>query len=252
MLHAVQAHFVPALRAAFPPATAVGAGPSPAPVPGDSFPRVVVTATRLAPVFAAGDDPQDSRSTAHHAAIVRWSGNGSARDFTVPDSVTADITDLECPPGRPLRVGDDYSVDGRTVRLMRPPPAGQHNVLVRLRGGPARGFLDRRPCLVTLAVDVWANGPVQLGTTAARALAAVLAASVDLPHLEAAPHDDLGVRVRLLRPTAAWISTTRSETAGLLRDTLEFQLRGELEQLVIVGPPEPAGVIAKIKYNDPA
>ena len=95
-----------------------------------------------------------------------------------------------------------------------------------------------------------ANNPAQLASTSARVHAALLAAAVDIPHLEATPHDDLGVRVRLLRPVASWISTTRDDVAGLLRDSLEFQLRGELEQHVVIGQPEPAGIIEKIVYRD--
>lgn len=249
MLQAVQAHFLPALRAAHPQATSVAAGPAPEPVPGDSFPRVVLTATRLALTFKPDDDPLDSRSSAHFAATHQWSGDGTTRDFTLPANIPGEIAELECPPGRALRSGDDYSVDGRTVRLMVAPRTGQQNLQARLRGGPARGFLDKRPCVVTLVADVWANGPAQLATTAARALAALLAASVDLPHLEATPHADLGVRVRLLRPTASWTATTRSEQRGLLRDTIELQLRGELEQLVAVDTPDPVGTIKSIVYR---
>lgn len=250
MLHAVQAHFLPLLKSALPPVASVSAGPAVDPVPGDSFPRVVITASRLALLFNQDDDdPLASRTTAHFAAVQRWSGDGTARDFTVPDDIKGDITELECPPGRPLRVGDDYAVDGRTVRLMRPPPPGQHNLQARLRGGPARGYLDRRPCVVTVEVHVWTNGPAQLASTSARVLAALLAAAVDVPHLEATPHDDLGVRVRLLRPVASWLSTNRDDVAGLLRDSFEFQLRGELEQHVVVGQPEPAGIIENIVYR---
>lgn len=249
MLHAVQAHFLPALRAALPQSTAVATGPAPEPVPGDSFPRVVLTATRLALIFKPGDDPQDTRGTAHFTAVHLWSGDGTTRDFTVPQNIPGEIAELECPPGRPLRAGDDYGVDGRTVRLMTAPPIGQHNLQARLRGGPARGYVDKRPCIVTLVADVWASGPVQLGTAAARTLAALLAAAADLPHLEAAPHDDLGVRVRLLRPLASWIATTRDEQGGLLHDAIELHLHGELEQLVTVAVPDPAGIIEKIVYR---
>jgi len=253
MLHAVQAHLLPFLRAALPQATAVTAGPAVDPVPGDSFPRVVLTASRLALIFKQDDDdPLASRTTAHFGAVQRWSGDGTARDFTVPDDIKGDITDLECPPGRPLRVGDDYAVDGRTVRLMRAAPIGQDNLVVRLRGGPARGYLDKRACIITLQIQVWSTAINKLDALSSRVHAALLAAAADLPHLEATAHDDLGVRVRLLRPHAAWISTTRDivdAQPALLRDTLEFQLRGELEQRITLGQPEPAGIIEKIVYT---
>jgi hypothetical protein len=41
---------------------------------------------------------------------------------------------------------------------MRAAPPGQDNLVVRLRGGPARGYLDKRPCVVTLLVHVWSTG----------------------------------------------------------------------------------------------
>lgn len=253
MLHAVQAHFLPALQAAVTPASAVQPGPVATPVPSDSLPRVVVTATRLALVFEQGDDdPLASRGTAHFGGVHRWSGDGVARDFQVPDNQVGDIAELECPPGRPLRIGDDYAVDGRTVRLMRAAPPGQDNLVVRLRGGPARGYLDKRACIITLQIQIWSTALNKLDALSSRVHAALLAAAADLPHLEATPHDDLGVRVRLLRPHAAWISTTRDiidAQPALLRDTLEFQLRGELEQRITLGQPGPAGIIEKIVYT---
>lgn len=254
MLHAVQAHFIPALRPALAPAIAVLAGPAAEPVPSDTSARVIVTATRLALVFPAGDDdPSASRGLVQFGAVHRWSGDGKTREFQVPDGLTGEVAELECPPGRPLVRGDDYAVDGRTLRLLRAPPVGQHNLLLRLRGGPARGYLDRRACAITLVVQVLSSDPAELAALSARVLAALLVAAAELPQLEAAPQDDLGVRLRLLRPVLSWLGSTRAAVPTgqtlLLRDTLEFALRGELEQRVVLGQPAPVGVIEKIVYT---
>jgi hypothetical protein len=251
MLHAVQAHFLPRVRAAIPAATAVTTGPVADPTDADPAARVVLAAVHLA--ITVSDDPTEHRGTVQFGAVHRWSGDGTTRDFLVPDMQARDVAELECPPGRPLRAGDDYAVDGRTIRLMRPAPVGQDNLLVRLRGGPARGYLDKRPCTVTLLAHVWAADAAQLAPLSARVHAALLAASADVPHLEAAPQDDLGVRVRLLRPVAVWTATTRAAVpigqTLFIRDTLEFKVHGELEQRVVLGQPEPVGVIESIVYN---
>jgi hypothetical protein len=256
MLRAVETHFHRAVRAAVPAATPVTAGPAVGPASKDVAALVELAATRLAIVYAPGDDdPAAARDRARFAAVHRWSGDGGARDFTLPDGLAGEVAELESPPGRPLRAGDDYFVDGRTVRLMRPPPAAPDNLVARLRGGPARGFVDRRRCVISLQADAWATDAAALAALSSRVHAALLAAAAEVPQLEAAPQDDLGVRVRLLRPTALWVASARAPAtardAPFLRETIEFQVRGELEQRVVLGAPEPVGIIEQIVHTPP-
>jgi hypothetical protein len=244
MLAAVENALLPAVQAAVTGVTAQ-AGP----VHDGPGERVAVWAQRLVllPRPGSEDDPQSARAGARLASQEQHVASGSDRNIAV--SQPGDIAEVESPPGHALIPGDDYLLSGRTVQLFKAPSKNQV-VAVSLLGAPARGYVETLPCRIELALSAYAGTRDRLDALLHAGLAAVLAAGVDLPRLQAEFPGSSGVRMRLLRPVAALSGIERSagrvDTQPFLRATAQLVVRGELETTVALGQPEPVGTIAEV------
>lgn len=238
MLAAVETHFSAALQAALPglqvltgPATVVPIGAS-----------LQVVAGRLR-FTAALRDTDDERGPSRLFTLHSWPADGLARQFTLPPG-ELEVAEVEAPPGFPRVRGDDYRVTAGKLEFQRPPTLGVRALLL---GAPARGFIERRRC--ELSLRLCARAPVDLDALATAALAAALRTCVDLPDLEAAAA--AGVRMRLRRPVATLVGVKRrAEPDGQserARCDIKLLLRGEAELTVAVGVPDPVGRIAQVE-----
>ncbi|WP_164013164.1 hypothetical protein [Pyxidicoccus trucidator] len=253
MLVAIESYFHDALLAAVPDTVDVTTGPSRGPG-AEATLLVEVFASGLKLELPQGEDLAAQRETAFFTQVQRWKTDGKRVDFVVPATALGQVVDVESPPGRPLRRGDDYALEERTVRLYRPPASAEVGVVAFLRGERAAGFRERRRCEVSLVTRAWGRDAHAADTLLASVLPATLIASSDLGNLDAGLADDSGVRLRLLRPVMSLLGIQRSgEQRGetfFCRAQAEFLLRGELEQLVTMGEPEPEGLIREVRRVD--
>ncbi|GEN10477.1 hypothetical protein SAMN05443572_103353 [Myxococcus fulvus] len=253
MLLAIESYFHDALRAAMPESVEVSAGPSRGPSP-EIDAGVEVFATRMRLALPEGDDLTALRQPSYFSQVVRWAGDGTRKDFALPANTIGQVVEVESPPGRPLRRGDDYLVEESTLRLYRAPATASEAVVAYLRGSRAAGFLERRRCEVRLTIRVWVKTDVGDATPLmSRALAAALAASADMGNMEDAntEPETSGVRLRLLQPQAALVDVHQSleleDGTAYFRAQANFLVRGELEQLVSLGTPESEGIILEVR-----
>lgn len=244
MLAAVEAHYANALAAALGQATPVLRGPAPA-VPAGASAQVL--AGELALVVPADDLTRD-RNAARLFTSHAWDADGAATEFPLPQG-SGELAEVEAPPGRPRRRGDDVRVEAAALRFYRPPAAGQPGVRAMFLGTRAEGFFERRPGELRLVIAVRADTAAGLDAALATALAAALRASAALPTFEGPPAP--GVRARLLRAAAALAGVTRrAERRGqvdLPYGELALVVRGEVELLVALGAPEPQSVITAVE-----
>lgn len=250
MLVAIESYFHDALRAAVPDTVEVTTGPSRGPG-AEALPRVEVSASQLKLELPQGEDLTAAREAAFFTHVQRWPSDGTRVDFLLPEKLPGQVVEVESPPGRPLRRGDDYTVEGRTVRCYRPPAAADVGVVAIVRGARAAGFLERRRCEVTLVTRAWGEDAHAADALLAGVLPAALIASGDLGNLDAGFPEDSGVRLRLLRPVVSLVALSRGleqeGDARAFRAQAEFLVRGELEQLVTLGEPEPEGLIREVR-----
>lgn len=250
MLYALENLLAAALRSALPGEVKVATGPSDE-VPPQGEERVEVGASRLE-VTLAGEDPLTVREAAFLFHVQRWSADGTTRDFTLPADVRGELTEVEAPAGHPMQRGQDYLVDGTTLRFYRPPAAGTDAVVATLRTGAARGFHERRPCLLRLSLRAWAADLARADELLDRALAVVLTRGADLGTLEAA-HLGGGVRMRLQRAAMLLENFERGRVqAGSRqapRSTALLRVQGELELMVAQGPAPADSRIEHIHYK---
>ncbi|MCP3099526.1 hypothetical protein LZ198_11660 [Myxococcus sp. K15C18031901] len=255
MLVTLESYFHDVVRPAIPETVDVATGPSRGPTT-DVEALVEVCASSMKLELPPGDDLEVLRQPSYFAQVLRWSADGRTLNFAIPETAQGQVVEVESPPGHPLRRGDDYAVDDLTLRLYRPPATADEAVVAFLKGERAAGYLERRRCELSLAIRAWVKTPGNAAPLLSSALAAALAASVDLGNLEDddALTEDSGVRLRLLQTSSTLMGIHRSvESVG---DTLysraqaTFLVRGELEQLVTLGTPEPRGTIREVRREE--
>jgi hypothetical protein len=251
MLYALENQLAAALDEAFPDEVKVVPG-SPTAVPAAGEKRVEVTVSKLE-ISPVSGDPLAAREPAFFSSIQRWDADGTAKDFALPAEVQGEITEVESPAGRLLSRGQDYQVDGSTVRLYVAPAKGTGAVVATVRTGPAKGFHERRPCQLRLVLAAWAPKLEDADAMLDKALAVVLTHCSELGTLEPEHLESDAVRMRLLQPTVLLegFERTRTQvrTRWAPRAAAHLRVNAELELTVAVGAPEPQTRIEQIRYK---
>jgi hypothetical protein len=250
MLAAIEAHFQRAIRQACPEGTAVTAGPSRGPA-GDGAELIEIVACRLSVDPLTEDKLTDARRPAYFTRAQRFSADGATRDFSLATSENEEIVEVESPAGRPARRDDDYRVDGSIVRFYRPPARADVAVVVRVRGAPARGFSEWRPCRIDVAVHLWAKELRRADELLSLAVGSALVAAAELGTMEEPNAGHPAVSLRLVRPVATLTGLARTlETASgasYQHGCIDLTLRGDLVQIVALGEPAPEDVIREVR-----
>jgi hypothetical protein len=259
MLSVIEDLIVAALRPVLPADLEVvaGAATAPAAAPG----RVAVLVGPLTVQLPdAAADPIEGRepayafrqqSLAHDAGAGAETGaEAGTSAYALPANALPELTEVQSPPGRILRPGDDYGVDGRTIRFRYPPAAA---IAVLTRGAPAQGFRDTQPCQVDISLAAWATSIAAADAMAGSMLAAALGVFVRRDVIDLVTADAGGLLLRLLAPLARLASVERGEdtrdTARWPRTTIRLAVRGRLELMLAAEAREPEGVIQSIDYT---
>lgn len=252
MLGPIEALLTDRLRTILPAGMEVIAGPALTP---PQTPRVQVLARRLnRPLPPAGEVPPNPErawlSRRDRLFPDAPPPNGDGRSFTLPAAALPVIEEVQSPPGRIAARGDDYALEGRTLRFLTAPAAP---VDVLTRGGPARGWMERGPATVRIDVGALAPDTATADDLITIALTTGLDALVGQEVVTLAWTAGPGLRIRLLNMHVFLLDVGRgTEMAGATswaRTTAGLQLRGELEAMIIQGAAPEAGVIDQIETN---
>ena len=246
MLAAIETFFRTAIEGALPSGVALRAGPSVGPSTGVTR-LVEVSAERFLPMELESNDLAAARALAFLSECHRFTGDGVSSDFTLPIDVDGTIVEVETPPGRMNRREDAYAIAERTIRFYKPPVA---DVVVTLRGARAKGFVEKRFADVQWLLRAFSETPGDADALLSMAIAAVLAASVDLGDFEGTMPDHSVVRMRLKQPAMAIVAMNRKritvDDTQFFCSATEFLLRGEFELTVATGVAEPTSVIEQV------
>ena len=242
MLAAVEQALLPALRAAFPSATAIQVGPDPKP---KAMIELIASAMTLVP--PPGGEPAGARTGARAFTSKQIAVDGTKVSYSV--SEPGEIREIESPPGRPLRRGDDYLLEGNTIKFYAPP---QKPVVVTLFLDPARGYVEKLGCSVELTLSCYGATAAAADELLRRGLPGLLGGGVDLTTIEAslpAP----GARLRLLAPVLSLAGLSRAPASRadveMVRATAKLFCHGELETTITLGEPDPQGRIRDIQIG---
>lgn len=208
----------------------------------DELEHVRVETLSLA--LGSGQRPPDEEKP-RYLHTYRCEVPGATTSFKIPEDIQGDISSVESPPGWPLRPGDDYSVNNRSIRLHRDPGNTTNTFLVRLHGSPAQGTISRDPCTIKINVVTTADSRPELASRLRRARGTILRGAVTPPNLVAETPETKNVYIRLVEPTISWVgSKIESPNNNLHTATLHFEIKGTLVQHIITGD---ALVDARIK-----
>lgn len=239
MLAAIEALFLPALRAALGPDASLRSGPAGAPA-GPSG-QVSLWAEKLEWDGAEGEDPT------RDPVCAGWQGEvspdpASPLDFPLPEAARGEVAEVQSPPGRILPPGDAWQIDGRTLRFFSAPGGP---VRVSTRTVPVRGYRERRFGHVALSLRAWAHDGPAVDSLLATGLAALLAAAEDFNVMElagAAP----SLSVRLTRPRLSVVALEQDADGPWTSGCVRCVLRGEVELALRLGEAAPEGRIRDV------
>lgn len=247
MLRALEQYLQPLVDAVFPPAVEVLRGPFQVAAAWPPARRVVnVHALRLdvleVPPLREVDGPAFTFQTA------TWPINGVVSSFALPPALTTgQLVEVEAPVGRLAKPGDDYYVEGTTIRFFVA-PAGPGQARARVRTAAAAGYARRSPAKITLDLNVYTRDL----TTAEPLLEDTLHVTlVQLHHAPYFAHQDaagLGVSVRFsdFRAHVLYLERQHTGIETVVACVARLELVGELDVMIPAGVPAPAGIIEQL------
>lgn len=248
MLRELEDFLVPTIAAAMPPPIVIQRGPFLVANPWPADQRtLVVHARRLRPIPPSPTAEDDA--PAFLWLEQTWPADGLTDTFVLPRDVAGQIYEVEAPPGFPAVRGDDFLVEGDTIRFYRAPAAGTPGVLARLRTTDAHGYARRQLCIIELDVSAYADSLDHADSMLAISTQVVLAALTRTPRLVLPPVSGVDVLVRLLEPRATLTELERTviDPAGAFRACVRLELTGRLDLLVAQGAPAPTSIIEQVE-----
>ncbi|MEX1367820.1 MAG: hypothetical protein AB1Z98_32125 [Nannocystaceae bacterium] len=247
MLRALETFLSAPVDAALPGNVDVELGPYYVPTSWPNNLRVVLIHARRLEVLTA-PPPQDDDAPAFLLETATWPSDGLTSTFVLPGSISGTIYEVEAPPGIAAVRGDDYQVEGDTLRFYRAPTSGNPGVMARVRTDDAYGYTRRRLCAITLQVASYAEFLDDVDSAFSIALQVVLAQLTRVPRLELPVVPGLDVLLRVLEPRASIVEIERFRVEGIEPPCAVATLRveGRLDMLVANGVPDPTSLIESI------
>ncbi len=253
MLNTLEDYLLTALRQLHPKELTIRAGPPSPPATTDRQLLTIAAVTLQLSQLDAGEENNDRREPAFFSQRFELTTDGRQVDFSLPTGASGQLAAVESPPGKIARPGDDYRLEGNTLKFYRAPA---QQVIVQMRGERARGYQETLPCRIAIELAAWAETAQQADNLLLPSVAAALSCFVERDVLELAQNDQTGIRVRLCKPLLGMHSIERSveqvAQARYLRSLARLQLNGQLELTLTLGAPLPMSVIEQIviRQND--
>lgn len=244
----------------------------------NATPSLNIAAARLQPRRKRADDGQERRVPVALPYRLTLTGDGETVKWPFPPETGKDIIEIELTPGRLARRGDDYLIKEAPKKAhteqeagtqpsqdtenkpatvdtleFRRAPIGPFTVVSR-SGTPTAGYQERSPCRVAIEINAWAERASDADELMTPALAAALAAFLDIDRLdlvrvELAQPAGTVFSVRLLEPRIELKTVERASLPGeshLVRSTAILSLSGESEVTLMLGAAPPPDKIKEV------
>lgn len=246
MLRALELYLLPLVDAALPAATDVVPGPylvTPAWPPA----RRVLNVHALRLDVHDVPPPRTVTNAAFDFQSTSWPINGVIDSFTLPPALIGEVVEVEAPVGHLAKLGDDYYLDGTTVRFFRA-PVGPGEARARVRVAAASGYIRRSPATITLDLYAYTNDPTTADPLLEGALQVVLVQLDRAPYFAAQSIAGYGTSVRFsdFRAHVLHIERKLANVETVVSCAARLELVGELDLLVPTGAPAPIDVIEQI------
>lgn len=248
MLRALEQYLQPLVDAVFPPAVEVLRGPFYVTAAWPPARRVVnIHALRLDVLEAPPPRKVDGPAFVFQTAT--WPINGVVASFTLPPALAmGELVEVEAPAGRLAKRGDDYYVEGTTIRFFRA-PVGPGEARARVRTAAAAGYARRSPAKITLDLNIYTKDLTTAEPLLEDTLQIVLVQLHHAPYFAQQATAGLGTSVRFADFRAHLLSIERKLTVveTVVSCAARVELVGELDVMIPAGPPQPVGIIEEIE-----
>lgn len=247
MLSALELYLLPLVDAALPAAVEVVRGPFVVAPPWPAN-RQVVCLHAVQLTVQDVPPPRTNDRPASSFQLTTWPINGVNSSFTLPPAMVGVIAEVEAPVGYLATPGEDYYLDGSTIRFFHA-PTGPGLVRARVQVAAAAGRARRSPGVITVDVSSHSRSIDTAEPNFGGALQQVLVELERAPYLELPPVAGLGtsVRFRDFRSHLLSIERLHSGYENVVSCIARLELVGELDVLVAIGAPEPVDVIARLE-----
>ncbi len=256
MLAAVESYFFNVLKTVFPTGTTISAGVTVGPT-SPMTTLVEIIASQLVFVPDEGEEKSvqlQARGPAYFTRVLTFPGDAQNCNFEIPATETGEVIEVQSPRGRLVTRGNDYVVEGRKIGFYNAPGQRADAVVVHLRGARARGYEQKQTCQISLDIRTWAKEQAEADELARTALATGLIAAENMGIIEASNVSTPSVTMRLLRANASFQGLRhglQSKSPKWFATDIDFVVRGELEQMVVLGEPEPTAIIREVRRSEP-
>ncbi|MEM7158039.1 MAG: hypothetical protein AAF799_34680 [Myxococcota bacterium] len=250
MLRPLEDLIIPPIDAVMPVSVSVLRGPYVVAPPWPNSQRIISVYGRAIRTI----EPTPSRDDDGPSFIINeetWDTDGIVDTFVLPPEATGSIFEVESPPGFPMRRGDDYLVDGDTIRFYRAPDVGAPGVLARLQAEATHGYTRRRPCIMELDIDIYGRFYEEVDLMLGASTQISLAAMARAPRFTFPPATDTTVLMRIIEARASVASLERAaitiDAAPVFHAAIRLEIDGQLDLVVANGRPVDTSLIESIE-----
>lgn len=247
MLRALELYLSPFVAAELPADVELVRGPFLVENPWAADRRVVgIHALRLDPHELP--PPQTADRPAFTFQAATWPIAPGIASFTLPPALVGELFEVEAPVGYLVKPGDDYYLDGTTIRFFHA-PTGPGQVLARVRASAAAGHARRGAATLTLDVSAYGRDPATADPLFETVTQVVLTRLAGAPYLALSSVAGLDTLVRFVdfRAHVRYIERKLSGYENVVVCTTRVELVGELDVVVATGAAAPVDRIAEIE-----
>jgi hypothetical protein len=248
MLRALEQYLHSLVDAVHPPAVEVLRGPFQAGPPWPPARRVVsIHALRIDVLETP--PPRKVDGPAFTFQTTSWPINGIANDFTLPPALASfEVLEVEAPAGHLRNHGDDYYVDGATIRFFQA-PVGPGEARARVRTAASAGYARRSPAKITLDLYAYTKDLTTADPLIEDTLHIVLVSLAQAPYFADQSTTGYVTSVRFCDHVAhvLYIERKPSGYDTVVSCAARIELVGELDIMISGGAPRPVGVIEALE-----
>lgn len=248
MLRALEQYLQPLVDAVLPAAVEVLRGPFQV-LPAWPPARRVVSIHALRLDVLETPPPRKVDGPAFTSQTATWPTNGVVSSFVLPPALaTGQIVEVESPVGRLAKRGNDYYVEGTTLRFYRA-PAAAGEVRARVHTAAAAGYAQRSPATITLDLVAYTKDLTTAEPLIEDTLQIVLVQLHHAPYFAQQSTTGLGALVRFVdhRPHVLYLERKLQGVETVVSCAARVELVGELDIMIPAGPPAPMGVIEQLE-----
>ncbi|MCP4162120.1 MAG: hypothetical protein GY760_18765 [Deltaproteobacteria bacterium] len=200
----------------------------------------------------SGEEILAAREQSNLCEMFYFDTTGKKQDFELPADIEGDVTEIEVPLGFTVKPGDDYFIEGNTLKFYHAPKEAKKGVAVFFKGEKAKGYIENNTYKINIRLDACCKELSDADAVFSKSLNTLMASFVDMGTIRS-EEDETGVKYRILKPVIH-LKTIERKSEGIKKTisysiTSDIILLCQLETSIALGKELPGSIIEKIQYQ---